>query len=209
MVNALPISARITFTLREERKANMLESTDIIDDRGVPYVTGTDFCKIFTEEMNSLYRLAFLLTANSEKAEQCFVCGLGECVQGTGAFVEWAHSWARRTIIKQAIRMIMPVPDHADQGFFVNLKVASTAGKYNPMAAIVALSAFERFVFVMSVLESQSEEDCSTLLDCSRRDVLIAREVALRCLTQTRIECDGVVEGAGILGSPIVQACMH
>lgn len=187
----------------------MLESTDIIDERPVPYIIGTDFCKIFTEEMSSLYRLAFLLTADSEGAEQCFACGLGECVQGTGAFVEWAHSWARRAIVKQAIRMILPVPDHTEQGFFVNLDEASTSGEYNPMAAIVALSAFERFVFVMSVLESQSDEDCSILLECSRQDVLIAREVALRCLTHTRIQCDGIVEGVGIMGDPVTLACMH
>lgn len=185
----------------------MLESTHSID--GGSLVTGTDFCKIFTEEMNRLYRLAFLLTADSDKAEQCFVSGLGECVQGPGAFMEWAHSWARRTIIKQAIRTIMPVPDHAGQGFVVNLSEASTSGRFNPMAAIIALGEFERFVFVMSILESQSEEECSTLLECSRRDVLIAREVALRRLTHTRISCDGVVEGAGIPGSLVAQVCMH
>jgi DNA-directed RNA polymerase specialized sigma24 family protein len=161
----------------------MLASTHIIDERATTYRTGTDFCKIFTEEMNSLYLLAFLLTADSDKAEQCFVSGLGECVEGTGAFMEWAHSWARRTIIKQAIRTIMPTPEHSDQVSFVSTNGRSTYGKYSPMGAIVALSAFERFVFVMSVLESQSDEDCSILLECSRPDVMIARELALRRLS--------------------------
>jgi hypothetical protein len=45
---------------------------------------------------------------------------------------------------------------------------------------VAALSAFERFVFVMSVLEKQSDEDCSMLLGCSRRDVMIARELAFK-----------------------------
>jgi hypothetical protein len=172
----------------------MLESTHIIDERTTTYMTGIDFCKIFTEEMNSLYLLAFLLTADSDKAERCFVCGLGECVEGTGAFMEWAHSWARRTIIKQAIRMIMPVPEHVDQVSFVSLKSASTFGKYSPMGGIVALSAFERFVFVMSVLESQSDENCSTLLECSRREVTIARELALRHLSSAGNHCDQCAE---------------
>jgi hypothetical protein len=187
----------------------MLESTHIVDGRAAPYRTGTDFCKIFTEEMNSLYLLAFLLTADSGKAEQCFVSGLGECVEGTCAFMEWAHSWARRTIIKQAIRMIMPAPERVDQVSFVSLNEASVSGKYNPMGAIVALSAFERFVFVMSILEDQSDEDCAILLGCSRRDVMIAREVALRRLTHSRNDCDRVAEGAGILGSSVAQACIH
>jgi DNA-directed RNA polymerase specialized sigma24 family protein len=187
----------------------MLESTHIVDGRAAPYRTGTDFCKIFAEEMNSLYLLAFLLTADSDKAEQCFVCALGECVEETGAFMEWAHSWARRTIIKQAIQMIMPAPERVDQVSFVSLNEASVSGKYNPMGAIVALSAFERFVFVMSILEDQSDEDCAILLGCSRRDVMIAREVALRRLTHSRNDCDRVAEGAGILGSSVAQACIH
>jgi hypothetical protein len=37
----------------------------------------------------------------------------------------------------------------------------------------------------MSVLEKQSDEDCSMLLGCSRRDVMIAREVALKRLSNT------------------------
>jgi hypothetical protein len=181
----------------------MLASTHIIDERATRYTTGTDFCKIFTEEMKGLYLLAFLLTADSVRAEQCFVCGLGECVEGAGAFMDWAHSWARRTIIKQAIRMIMPAPEHVDRVSFVSLNEASTSGKYNPMDAIIALSAFERFVFVLSILESQPDEDCAALLKCSRRDIMIAREVAFRRLTHSRNECDRIAEGAGILGSSV------
>jgi DNA-directed RNA polymerase specialized sigma24 family protein len=67
----------------------------------------------------------------------------------------------------------------------ISLKGAATSGKNNLFAAILALSAFERFVFVMSVLEKQSDEDCSMLLGCSRRDVMIARELALKRLADT------------------------
>jgi hypothetical protein len=38
----------------------------------------------------------------------------------------------------------------------------------------MALNAFERFVFVMSILEGQSDDECSTLLRCcSGRENLI------------------------------------
>jgi len=36
---------------------------------------------------------------------------------------------------------------------------------------LVALADFERFVFVMSVLEGYSDQDCSVLLGCSEQDV--------------------------------------
>ena len=163
----------------------MLAPIEISDERTTTYATAADFCEIFTEEMHSLYLLAFLLTADNDKAEQCFVNGLGECEEGMSVFMEWARSWARRAILKHAIRMIMPARRNADSLSFISLKVAATAGRNNLFAAIVALRAFERFVFVMSVLERQSDEDCSSLLGCSRRDIIIARTLAIECLAST------------------------
>jgi hypothetical protein len=162
----------------------MLESRHNADERATPYASSVDFCEIFTAEMNSLYLLAFVLTGDNDKAEQCFVSALGECLEESGPFMEWALSCARHTILKQAIRMMMPTPDSLDQLSFVSLhREASTGGKYNATGAIVGLGTFERFVFVMSVLEKKSDEDCSSLLRCSRREITIARELAFRCLT--------------------------
>jgi len=158
------------------KEGNMLEPMHIFDE--------TATARILTEEMHSLYLFSFLLAADNDIAEQCYVCGLGECVEGIGVFMDWARSWARRTILKHAIRM-MPAPEHTDNLSFINLKGAATSGKNNLFAAIVALSAFERFVFVMSVLEKHSDEDCSMLLGCSRRDVMIGRELALKRLANT------------------------
>ena len=145
----------------------------------------TATARILTEEMHSLYLFSFLLAADNDIAEQCYVCGLGECVEGISVFMDWARSWARRTILKHAIRMIMPAPEHTDNLSLISLKGAATLGKNSLFAAIVALSAFERFVFVMSVLEKHSDEECSMLLGCSRRDVMIARELALKRLANT------------------------
>jgi hypothetical protein len=155
----------------------MLEPFQIFDERATT--------NILTQEMHSLYLFSFLLTADNDIAEQCYVCGLGECVEGIGVFMDWVRSWARQTILKHAIRMIMPAPEHMDNLSSISLEGATTSGKNNLFAAIVGLSAFERFVFVMSVLEKQSDEDCSMLLGCSRRDVMIARELAFKRLADT------------------------
>jgi hypothetical protein len=42
----------------------------------MPYASSDDFHRIFYEENDSPHRLSFFLTADREKAEQCFVCGL-------------------------------------------------------------------------------------------------------------------------------------
>src|SRR5258705_13315126 len=98
----------------------------------------TATARILTEEMHSLYLFSFLLAADNDIAEQCYVGGLGECVEGISVFMDWARSWARHTILKHAIRMIMPAPDDTDNPPFISLKGPATSGKTTLFAAIVA-----------------------------------------------------------------------
>src|SRR6201993_380074 len=162
---------------------NMQAQLQIADGGATPYAAAADFGEVFTEEMHSLYLLSFLLAADKDKAEQCFIGGLGECLEGIGAFMEWARLWARRAIIRQAIRMIGPAPENTDHWALISVqKTAVASPNKNLLAAIVSLSAFERFVFVMSILERLSDGDCLSLLRCSRRGLDLARELAVRFL---------------------------
>src|SRR6478736_10255988 len=78
--------------------------------RATEYASCKDFQRIFTEDMVGLHRLAFLLTADQAKAEQCFVAGLEESIRGNPVFRQWARAWSKRAIIQNAIKMIAPVP---------------------------------------------------------------------------------------------------
>jgi hypothetical protein len=163
----------------------MLHPMDFVDERATPYPTVTDFFTTFNEEMHSLYLLSFLLTADPDKAEQCLVSAMGECVEGVGVPMDWARSWTRGAVLKHAIRMIKPAPEHTDYVSFISLKRSATPAENNPVAAILSLDAFERFVFVMSILEGQSDAECAILLRCSRRDVMMARVLALKRQSST------------------------
>jgi len=142
------------------------------------YTSTADFCRVFQEDMNGLYLLSLLLTADHEKAEQCFVSGLEDAAEGSPVFKEWARSWARRAIIQNAVRVINPQLKATD-----GPRSASVTGKAKTvptarpagMAAVLALDPFERFVYVMTVLERYSDHECSLLLGCARRDVPAAR----------------------------------
>jgi hypothetical protein len=158
----------------------MLQPIHSVEERGTPYLTVADFLRNFNEEMHSLYLLSFLLTADHDKAEQCLVSALGECVEGIGVFMDGACSWTRAAVLKHAIQMIKPAPEQIGHVSFITLKRSATPPGSNPFAAILLLDAFERFVFVMSILEDQSDEECAILLRCSRRDVMMARLLALK-----------------------------
>jgi hypothetical protein len=151
-------------------------------DACAQYTTRVDFCRVFYEQTRSLYRLSFLLTADEDKAQQCFVSGLEDCVKGNSVFKEWARSWARREIIQSAVRVIHPRPieEHAPTSSGSNNK--TLAAEPPEFAAVLLLDPFERFVYVMSVLEHYSDQDCSLLLGCAQRDVVGGR---VRALQQT------------------------
>ena len=149
-----------------------------------PYASSADFRRIFDEDMNGLYLLSFLLTADYEMVEQCFVSGLEDAVDGNPVFKEWARSWARRAIIRNAVRVINPRPVEGNSGS----SFASVNGndktppveRQAEIAAVLRLEPFERFVYVMTVLERYPDHECSVLLGCARRDVIAARTRALQ-----------------------------
>ena len=181
--------------------------------RAAAYASSDDFRRIFDENMNSLYLLAFLLTADHGWAERCFVSGLEDAVEGNPVFREWARSWARRAIIQGAVRLISPRPNNRS----VRSRLASLdsdchrlpAELHVEVYAVLGLEPFERFVYVMTVLEHYSDHECSLLLGCARRDVLPARTRALeqigrqvemdRQLSNVSAQEPGLRDGAGSL----------
>ena len=152
--------------------------------RPKPYASSDDFRRVFDQDMNSLYLLSFLLTADPDKAEQCFVCGLEDAADGNPVFKEWARSWARRAIVRNAVRAINPRPvegsGRSRSASAQSNGKALAAERQVEIAAVFRLEAFERFVSVMRVLEHYSDHECSLLLRCARRDVLAARTRALQ-----------------------------
>lgn len=139
----------------------------------------TDFCKVFDDHLNHLYTLSLLLTADHRKAEQCFVAGLEDCLQGNLVFQEWARPWTTRAVIKNAIRIISPLQNETDTTTENYDLTESTSEAGILRAAITTLRPFERFVFVMSILERYSDRECSILLDCTVEEVVGARTQAL------------------------------
>jgi DNA-directed RNA polymerase specialized sigma24 family protein len=154
-----------------------------------PYATREDFINVFHEEMNGLYHLSFLLTGNHENAEKCFVAGIEDCVKENRVFREWALSWARRIIVKNAIRELKPRPSFRSISsvatFFSSSEGSSGPDGHFDVDAVLGLGDFERFVFVMSVLEHYSHHECALLLGCSVWEVRQASFQALEQLTRS------------------------
>ena len=152
------------------------------------YATCQHFLKIFDEDMQGLYQLSFLLTGDHQRGEKCFVAGMEACAKENRVFREWARTWAKRVIVQNAIRELQPRPSHSDS-FAQNPTACSH--KKGPierfdLGAVLGLADFERFVFVMCVLERYREHECALFLNCSGSEVRGARGHAIQELARFR-----------------------
>jgi hypothetical protein len=145
------------------------------------YASREHFRRIFNEDLDALYQLSFLFTRDPQKAEQCFVSGVEDCVAGNPVFREWARSWAKRAIIQTAIRELNPRPGLSNSptsaAIFPDIdRLLSGPANYSEIDTVFRLEDYERFVFVMCVLEHYSQHVC-----CPAPRVLSARSSGSLC----------------------------
>jgi DNA-directed RNA polymerase specialized sigma24 family protein len=144
------------------------------------YATRRDFCDVFTDHTQSLYLLAFLLTTTHAAAEHCFVDAIEPVFKSNTVFKEWTTSWIKRTLIARAIATVFDASNRCKRSadtWFVD------CGEGRPaIEAITHLADLDRFVFVMSILESYPVHECSLLLGYPACAVIESRARALRDL---------------------------
>ena len=154
------------------------------------YATRNDFLKIFNEDLNSLYLLSFLLTGDQQKGETCLVAGIEDCAGENHVFMEWAGTWAKRIIVKNAIRALNPRENHSNSSavptvFSPNQQSSGPIGHFG-LDAVLRLPDFERFAFVLCVLEHYTAYECALLLNCAASQVRDARTRAIAELASLR-----------------------
>lgn len=144
-----------------------------------------DFRSVFTEHVTSLYKLSFLLTGNRDDAERCFVAALDEAIAATGVPKHSVRSRAKRAIVQEAVDVMKPLLEEQPDGGIVwghipdRDYLEAFSGRQTVIRRVLSLQVFERFVFVLCVLERHSVEECARLLNCDIREVLEGRTRAL------------------------------
>jgi len=149
------------------------------------YATAEDFLRIFDEDLNLLYQLSFLLTGDHQKGETCFVAGIERCANETRVFRQWARAWTKRVIVESAIRELQPRLSSSSSSLrsvFSHNRQSSGPFRHFDADAVLRLADFERFVFVMRVLERYRESECAFLLGCSASQVREACTRAIQAL---------------------------
>ncbi|HMG84172.1 MAG TPA: hypothetical protein VK574_00430 [Terracidiphilus sp.] len=142
-----------------------------------------EFASVFASERGALQKLALLLTANSEVAKRCLIRAFQECIESSSVSKQWVLSWTRRMVIRNAISLVMgPGREsfaNANRYADDQLIAFSPDDSLNANAeseSILDLPEFDRFVFVICVLERYSMHDCALLLGRTPRDINEARQ---------------------------------
>lgn len=188
-----------------------MNSTAFTDCDGTQceYGRAAQYGLTFIDQMNCLYLLAYLVTADRHIAEGCLMRALDEYVDGRIDFPGWSHKEGRRAVLREAIRIITPQPKQVYWWIYGKEAHSSGAAAYQPFAAITSLSAFERFVFVICTIEGFSEEETAGLLNCTLQDVAIGLELARRIVDTREAAGTGDVDVCVVpifLGN---QVCGH
>jgi hypothetical protein len=160
------------------------------------YAREQEFVNVFECERVGLQRLALLLTANSVTAKRCLNRAFRDCIASSSVSKEWVLSWTRRMVIRNAISLLIGNGNrsfvnkngHADNEPIAFVPDDSQSAVATP-ESILNLPEFERFVFVICVLERYSIHDCALLLGKAPRDV---KEVRRRVGDQL-----GEIDGGG------------
>lgn len=164
----------------------------------------------FIDQMNCLYLVSYLVTADREIAEKCLTRALDEYVEGPSDFLHWADKEGRRAVLREAIRIIKPSAEKAYRWTYFKSSFGPGPAVHQAFAAITSLSAFERFVFVMCSIEGLSEEECAGLLDCPVQDVAVSRELARRIVDMDEVVVTGDIDQLVVptlLGNQICAVC--
>jgi hypothetical protein len=132
------------------------------------FATHADFCDVLKSDTKPLYLLAFLLSANHKDSEKCFISTVAEAFKERAVFKEWARSWVKRRLIKNAIEIVSPASVRNGQRRDLWGAAQREAQRECGIDSVTKLAAFERFAFVMSILERYSNWDCALLLGCKR-----------------------------------------
>ena len=132
------------------------------------YATEEDFNQLFAAEINDLFRLSFQLTADVKKAEQCLILAMKDCSGARTIFRDFARVWARRMVIRNAIRLV----ESSDSDGVCDVQSSGLENENHlKMAPVLDLPEFDRLAFVICGLEHLSIQDCALLLRKSPKDV--------------------------------------
>jgi hypothetical protein len=138
------------------------------------FATFEDFGQLFAKEMTTLFCLAMDLTADADRAETPLILAMRDCFQKNNLAKHRVHTWARRMVIRNAIRLVLGIENEilCEAGLDFPLQPSEfPADALRNSVAIRNLPDPDRLAFVICVVERYSILDCALLLRKAPQEV--------------------------------------
>jgi hypothetical protein len=159
----------------------MIGTLSAVPSAAVSSPNGTATCaaEMWLDEMAELYLLAFMLTADKVMAEQCVLDAMDEYLNSNDlSLIDWVKNKGRHAVIERAVQRATPKVKAVYTWSVPGGTRASISSSHQPFAVITALSAFERFVYVLTVLEGYQVDECADVLQCLPAEVVAASRLS-------------------------------
>ena len=138
------------------------------------FATFEDFGQLSAKEMTKLFCLAMDLTADADRAETCLILAMRDCFQKNGLAKHRIHTWARRMVIRNALRLVLGIENEilCEAGLDFPLQPNEfPVDAHRDSIAIRNLPDLDRVTFVICVVERHSILDCALLLRKAPQEV--------------------------------------
>lgn len=144
--------------------------------------------RFFATEMTEIFRLALHLAADVEKAESCVIWAMRDCFERSTVSRKWLPIWARRMVVRNAIRLVLGIENGIPGGTGVDIYLQPSdrrADALRESSAILQLPDVDRMALVICILERYSVLDCALLLRKSPKEV---QDAIVRAVNQIASE---------------------
>jgi len=173
-------------------------------------LTAADSAELSLDELTRLYLLSFLLVADKASAESCFSDAMEDYLASSDASVAfWARAEGRVAVIRHAVQMVRPIPKLCFSWSGAGNPRPVISPEHQPFAEITSLSVFERFVYVLCILEGYSDDDCAALLNCDPTGITACRDFVNRFapVSDPDSEASGYSDWIHSYAPPVHERC--
>jgi len=173
-------------------------------------LTAADSVDLTLDELSHLYFLSLVLLVDKVLAEICFSNAMEDYLRSSGlGLTVWARTEGRIAVIRQAVEMTRPMPKLCCSWSAAANPRPLVPPEHRAFAEITSLTDFERFVYVLYILEGYSDDECASLLECDPREVTAARDLANLLASASDYQADPQASSGCILGyaSPLHERC--
>lgn len=163
----------------------MSTATYLMQRMELETATTLDIQTYLATVMSDLFCLALLLNADADRAQDCVVRSIRECLENNDIAKQSLPVWVREVVVRNGIELVKEVMSTSvpraarESGQLAVQSSQPFIGTTDYSAGILELTDFDRLVYVICIVEHCTTDRCALLLGALPQEIRDARDRAL------------------------------